>query len=85
MGEEAEEAQDAQIVLGDALRRLADEPYPPRGEIGAPADVVEQPPLAVAAHRVDGEVAPRRVGLEVVAERDLGVAPVGRHILAAAS
>ena len=85
MGEEAEEAQDAEIVLGDALRRRADEAYPAGGEIGAAAEVVEQPPRAIAAHRVDREVAPRRIGLEVVGERDLGVAAVGRDVLAAAS
>ena len=39
-GMEAEEAQDAQVVLGDALLRLADEAHAPRGDVGKPADIV---------------------------------------------
>ena len=39
-GVEAEEAQDAQIILGDARSRLADEAHAPRVEIGEPADIV---------------------------------------------
>ncbi len=39
-GVEAEEAQDAQIILGDAFLRLADEAHAPRFEIGKPADVI---------------------------------------------
>ena len=40
--EEAEEAQDAQIVLGDPLRRRPDEADPAGGEVGAAAEIVEQ-------------------------------------------
>ncbi len=36
----AEEAQDAQIVLGDALPRIADEAHAARAQIGEPADIV---------------------------------------------
>ena len=39
-GVEAEEAQDAQIVLGDARCRLADEAHAPRRDVVEPADVV---------------------------------------------
>ena len=42
-GVEAEEAQNAQIILGDALGRLADEAHAPRFEIGKPADSSRAP------------------------------------------
>ena len=35
-GVEAEEAQDAQIVLGDPRRRVADEAHAARAEVGRP-------------------------------------------------
>ena len=43
VGEEAEEAQDAQIVLGDARRGVADEAHPARREIGPAAEIVVEP------------------------------------------
>ena len=46
VGEEAEEAQDAQIVLGDARRRGADEADPAGREVRAPAEVVVEPARA---------------------------------------
>ncbi len=79
VGEEAEEAQDPEIVLGDPRGRVADETHAAGLEIGAAAEIVEEAALAIAAHGVDGEVAPRRIGLEIVGERDLGVAAVGRR------
>ena len=39
-GMEAEEPQDAQIILGDARRRRADEAHAPRGEIVEAADII---------------------------------------------
>ena len=41
-GVEAEEAQDAQMILGDALQRLADEAHPARLQIVDAAEIVEQ-------------------------------------------
>ena len=45
-GGEAEEAQDAQIVLADALARIADETDATVGEVGEPADVIVHRPVA---------------------------------------
>ena len=70
VGEEAEQAQDAQIVLGDARRRVADEAHPAGREVRAPAEVVVEPAAVVAAHGVDREVAARRVEGEIVGELD---------------
>ena len=39
-GMETEEAQDAQIILGDAFSRVADEAHAPRFEIREPADII---------------------------------------------
>ena len=80
---EAEEAQDAQMVLGDALERLADEGDAARGDIGLAADMVDH--LAgqrIGVERVDGEVAPRGVGGPVVGEDDGGAAAVGVEVAA---
>ena len=41
-GVEAEEAQDPQMILGDALQRVADEADVALLEIGEPAEIVEQ-------------------------------------------
>ena len=68
-GMEAEEAQDAQIVLGDARAGIADEAHAARFEIGKPADVVVHRAVGIDRQRVDGEVAPLRVALPVAAER----------------
>ena len=46
-----EEAQDAQIIFGDALRRIADKADPARGEVGETLDIIVQldrPPTATA-------------------------------------
>ena len=45
-GVEAEEAQDAQVVLGDARCRLADEAHAPRLNIVEPAHIVVGGPVA---------------------------------------
>ena len=47
-GVEAEEAQDAQIVLGDAPARIADEPHHPGVEVGEPVHIVVE--LAFHGH-----------------------------------
>ena len=81
----AEEAQDAQIILGDAGRGIADEAHAARVQIGKAADIVVHRAVARHRQRVDGEVAPLRVVLPVAAERDLGLAAEGLDILAQAS
>ncbi len=43
---EAQEPQDAQVILADALARRADEPHPAEGEIGEAADFVVDEALA---------------------------------------
>ena len=78
--EEAEEAQDAQIVLGDARRGVADEAHPARAEIGPAAEIVVEPAGSIAAHGIDREVAARGVGGEVVGELDLGMAAVAGDV-----
>ena len=80
---EAEEAQDAQIILGDARRRIADEAHAPRREIGEPADIV----VHACRRRVTDSalmVKSRRSAsaLPVAAERDLGLAAEGLDVLA---
>ncbi len=41
-GMEAEIAEDAQMILGDALQRLADEAHGARLQVVEPAEIVEQ-------------------------------------------
>ncbi len=81
-GGEAEEAQDAKIVLADALVRVADEADAARGEVVEPAERIMDLSVGAERERVDGEVAPARVGGKIAAERHLGVAPVGLDVLA---
>ena len=82
VGGEAEEAQDAQVVLADALGGIADEAHAPRREIGVAAERIEHLAVGVAVERVDGEVAPAGVGRPVVGEGDGGVAAVRLDVLA---
>ena len=84
-GMEAEEAQDAQIILGDALSRVADEAHAARFEIGKAADVIVHDAVGGHRKRVHGEVAPLGVGAPVAAEAHLGVAAEGLDVLAQAS
>ena len=79
---ETEEAQDAQIILGDARGRIADEADAPLVEIGEPAGIVVDRAVARDRQRVDGEVAPLGVFLPVAAERHPRLAPEGLDILA---
>ncbi len=80
---EAEEAQDAQVILGDAVGGHADEADAAGGEVGdAAEEVVDPPGQRVGVERVDREVAPRGVGPPVVGEGDGGVAAVGRDVAA---
>jgi hypothetical protein len=79
--DEAEEAQDAQVIFGDARIGIADETNMPGGEVGDAAEiVVDFPRRGVGIERVDREITPRRVLAPVVGERHGRAAPVGRHV-----
>jgi len=64
----AEEAQDAQIIFGDALRRIADEADPANGEVGKPSDIIVQLAVRRKRKRVDREIAPRGIREPIPAE-----------------
>ncbi|MPL60848.1 hypothetical protein SDC9_06410 [bioreactor metagenome] len=82
-GGEAEEAQDAQEILADALRGFADEAQPARRQIGQPlTQRVEHGAIGAGVERVHREVAPRRVFLDPGREGDGGVAAEGLDIAA---
>ncbi len=82
-GVEAEEAQDAEVILGDAFERIADEPHPALGEIVEAAEpVVDLAADRIRVERVDREVAAAGVGLPIVGEGDFGMAAVGRDVAA---
>ena len=76
----AEEAQDAQIILADALPDVADEAHASRLEIfGAPRGI-EQRAVRAGINRIDGEIAPARVFRPVPGEGDNRAPPVGGHV-----
>ena len=81
-GREAEKAQNAQIILANALIRVADEAHASGGEIVESADRIVDRSVSSERERIDGEVAPLGVGDEVASERHLGPAPVGLDVLA---
>ena len=87
IGVEAEEAEDAEIILFDARVCIADEADAPRDEIAIAAERVEHRPVACRIERVQGEVTPPRILLPILGEGDgrmppisLYVAPKGRHL-----
>jgi len=82
VGLEAEEPQQAQIVLADSLARFPDEAHTAGRQVLAPAEGVEKLPFRAAGHGVEGEVPARRIGLPVVGEGDPGATAVGLHVLA---
>ena len=78
---EAEEAEDTQMIFGDALQRVADEADVPATKIVETAEIIED--LAgprIGGQGVDGEVAACGVGLPVIGKRDRRPAAVGRHV-----
>ena len=79
---EAEQAQDAQVILVDAHDRIADEAHAAGFEIGDAAEIVEDLAVARRVERIHGEVAPRGVFLPVGGERDHRAAAVGLHVAA---
>ena len=72
---EPRRAQHAQRVLLEALARVADRTDHARLDVGLAAEQVDDL-LALHGDGVDGEVAPREVGREIVEEDDLGLAGV---------
>ena len=81
-GREAEEPENAQIILANPRVRFADEAHPSRAEILEAADVVVDRSVGAERQRVDGEIASPRVGGEVASEHHLGPPPVGLDVLA---
>ena len=80
---EAEEAQDAQVVLGDAAIGIADEADAVGGKIvDAAEEVGDCAARRVGVERVDGEVASGGVLMPVVGEGDHRVAPVRLDVAA---
>ena len=77
-GREPEKAQDSQMIFGDALQRVADEPHPPRLDVVEPAEIIENFARAgIGIERVDGKIAAPGVGLSVVGKFNRGAAAVG--------
>ena len=87
IGIEAEEAEDAQIILLDAVFRLADEAHAPGDKIAIAAKRIKHRSVAIGIECVQGEVAALRVLLPILGEGDgrvpavsLDVAPERRHL-----
>ncbi len=80
-GEKPEKPQDAQIILANALFGIADETQRPRFDIGKPAHIVDDGAVSRRIERIDGEIAPLRIGFPVSPEGDPGMAAVRLHIL----
>ena len=81
--EEAEVAQDTQVILRDPLQRIADEADATRGKIVQPAEIVEHfARQGIGIQRVDREIAACGIGAPVVGEGDRRVPPVGRDVAA---
>ena len=77
-GEEPRGAQHAQRVVAEGDLRVERRREPVLGEVRRAAERVDEPQgREVERHRVDREVAPRQVDLDVVAEGDGGLARVG--------
>ena len=80
-GQEAEVTEDAQMVLGDPLVRLADKGDPALpGRSKALAGGIEDPALPVCIEGVEGEVAASRVFGPVGREGHDGAATIGLHV-----
>ena len=79
---EAEETQNAQIIFGDTLSRVADKSHAALRKIVNPAGIVVDGAVARRGQRIDREIAPLGVGLPVASELNLGVAAIGLDVLA---
>ena len=83
-GMKAEQAQDAQIILGDAGGGIADKAHPPGDQILHAAMIIENLAIGGGIKRIDGEIAPRRILAPVLGIGDHGMAAIGCHIAAQA-
>ena len=80
-GVEAEETQDAQMILGNPLERVADEPHVALLEVLEPSEIIENLARSgVRGQGIDGEVPPCRVRPPIVGESDRRPAAIGRDI-----
>ena len=82
LGVEAEEAEDAEPVLGDPPVGVADEADTAGNDVGIAAERIVDDAGSVDRKRIDGEIAPAGIRLPVAAEADDGAAAVGLDILA---
>jgi hypothetical protein len=80
-GMKAEEAQDAQVVLGDARGRIADEAHAARRKVGESPDIVVHCAVVGDRQCVEGEVASLGVRPPVAPEAHLGSAPERLDVL----
>ena len=72
---ETEEAQDPQMIFGNALQRIADEAHAARRQIVKAAPIIiDHAVRQMGIKRVDGEIPPRRILAPVIGEGDLRVA-----------
>jgi hypothetical protein len=69
---EAEEPQEPQEILANALARLTDEPDPAFGQVRGPAEGVVDAAVGRQRDGVDREVAARGVGRPIIGEVDDG-------------
>ena len=81
-GMKAKEAQDAQVVFGDARGSVADEAHAPRLDVGEPADIVIDRAIAGGGQRVDGEVTALGIALPIASKRHLGMPTEGLDVFA---
>ena len=84
---EPKKPQNPQVILGNPLRRIADEPHAAGVQIGHALEIVEHLAILRHRHRVDGEIPPGRVLAPILSERHhsasavcLDVAPQRRHL-----
>ena len=79
--EETKIAQDAQMILGNALRGIANEAQTLCLQIGQTAEIVGNlARLRIRIERIDREIAPRRIFPPVVRKGHGGAAAVGGNI-----
>src|SRR5262249_20385545 len=79
---EAKEAQNAQIILGNARGSIANKTHTALRGVGKTTDIVVSGAIPTKKQRVHREVAPLGITPPVAAEGDLGVTAVSLDILA---
>src|SRR4029078_10148076 len=78
---EAEVSEDSQMILGDTLQRLANEPDGSGFEVVQAAEMVEQlAAKGISIDCIDRKIAPGCVFPPIVGKRDRRPASVGRHV-----